>query len=260
VIEPETQVVNINGHPCRIWRKGVGPKIGFIAGVGGLSKWTPFLEKLAEHRTVIVPSLPGFPGGARGHIVLDSLFDWVLTFRQLIVASDLIGCDLVGSSIGGALAAEFAATWQQDVRKLVLISPFGMFDEANPAADIWAQTPDGLAALLCEDSQKYKDFKAPPEGVDAIEWSIEQTRANEAGARIFWPLGDTGLSKRLELITTATLLLWGEKDRVMPRDYADKFAKLISGKTEIKLISEAGHLAEFDEPDQVVNAILQWTN
>jgi pimeloyl-ACP methyl ester carboxylesterase len=61
------------------------------------------------------------------------------------------------------------------------------------------------------------------------------------------------------LITAPTLLLWGEEDRIMPRGYADKFAKGIAGNSEIRLIPGAGHLAELDKPDEVAAAILGWT-
>ena len=43
-------------------------------------------------------------------------------------------------------------------------------------------------------------MKAVPQGANSVEWPIEQTRAAEVAARIFWPLGDTGLVKRLPLI------------------------------------------------------------
>ena len=75
-------------------------------------------------------------------------------------------------------------------------------------------------------------------------------RAAEAAARIFWPLGNTKLEKRLPLIEAPTLLLWGEQDRIMPRSYADKFADAITGRTEIRIIPGAGHLAELDKPDE----------
>ena len=68
---PETSTVEVNGFPCRVWRQGSGPKLGFLAGFGGLPRWIPFLDRLAAERTVIVPSLPGFPG-ATGHNRLDS--------------------------------------------------------------------------------------------------------------------------------------------------------------------------------------------
>jgi len=103
--EPETLTVDINGFATRVWRKGSGPRIGFLAGYGGLPRWVPFLDRLAEARTVIVPSLPGFPGGDRGHAVLDAHLDWVLAARELIDEAGLAGADLVGSSVGGSLAA-----------------------------------------------------------------------------------------------------------------------------------------------------------
>src|SRR3981189_1042090 len=102
---PSATTVEINGFPCRVWSKGQGPKLGFPAGLGGLPRWLPFLDKLAETRTVIVPSLPGYPG-ARGHNLLDSHLDWVLAVRQLLAAAGLEGADLAGSSVGAAFAAE----------------------------------------------------------------------------------------------------------------------------------------------------------
>jgi len=45
----------------------------------------------------------------------------------------------------------------------------------------------------------------------------------------------------------------------MPRNYADKFAQGVAGKTEIRVIPGAGHLAELDQPDAVAQAILAWT-
>ena len=74
----------MNGFPCRVWTKGSGPKLGFLAGFGGLPRWVPFLDELAKTRTVIVPSLPGYPGGALGHTVLDTHLDWVLAVRQIV--------------------------------------------------------------------------------------------------------------------------------------------------------------------------------
>ena len=109
--EPETTTVELNGFSSRVWKKGSGPAIGFLAGFGGLPRWIPFLDALARERTVIVPSLPGFPGGERGHTVLDTHLDWVLATRQLLSKAGLDGADLVGSTAGGSLAAEIAAIW-----------------------------------------------------------------------------------------------------------------------------------------------------
>jgi pimeloyl-ACP methyl ester carboxylesterase len=259
VAEPETFTVELNGFSSRVWKQGSGPKLGFLAGFGGLPRWIPFLDALARERTVIVPSLPGFPGGERGHTVLDTHLDWVLATYQLLHKAGLDGADLAGSSIGGSLAAEIAAIWPGSVKRLALIAPFGLFDDKDPTTDPWAQRAPDVPGLLCADPTRWEALKAEPEGQNSPEWPIEQTRASEAAARIFWPLGNTKLEKRLPLIEAPTLLLWGEQDRIMPRSYADRFASGISGKTEIRTIPGAGHLAELDQPDAVAAAILEWT-
>ena len=257
--EPQTTTVELNGFSCRVWTKGSGPKLGFLAGFGGLPRWIPFLDALAKERTVIVPSLPGFPGGERVHSVLDSHLDWVLAAHEIVRKAGLDGADLAGSGPGGSLAAEIAAIWPGSVRRLALIAPWGLFDEADPMTDPWAQRAPDVPGLLCAEPSRWEALKAEPEGQNSPEWPIEQVRAAEAAARIFWPLGNTKLEKRLPLITAPTLLLWGEQDRIVPRGYADKFARGIAGKTEIRTIAGAGHLAELDQPEEVAKAILDWT-
>jgi pimeloyl-ACP methyl ester carboxylesterase len=255
VTEPETLTIEVNGFPTRVWRKGAGPAIGFLAGFGGLPRWIPFLDELARTRTVIVPSLPGFPGGDRGHSVLDTHLDWLLAVREILDKAGLSGADLAGSSVGASLAAEMAALWPDTVRKLALIAPFGLFDEKNPPTDPWAQRADAVPGLMCANAENWTALKSPPEGANSIEWPIEQVRANEAAARIFWPLGNTRIEKRLRLIKAPTLLLWGEQDRIMPRAYAEVFARGISGPTRTQVIAGAGHLAELDQPAEVARAI-----
>jgi pimeloyl-ACP methyl ester carboxylesterase len=253
---PETSTIDINGFATRVWRKGKGPKIGFLAGYGGLPRWVPFLDRLAETREVIVPSLPGFPGGDRGHSVLDTHLDWVLAARDLIDMAGLAGADLAGSSVGASLAAEVAAIWPEKVKRLALIAPFGLFDEKDPMTDPWAQKADEVPALMTAQPETYRKLKEMPAGANSIEWPIEQTRAAEAAARIFWPLGNTRLERRLPLIAAPTLILWGEQDRLMPRSYAATLASAIKATTETRIIPGAGHLAELDKPDEVAAAIL----
>jgi pimeloyl-ACP methyl ester carboxylesterase len=259
VNEPDASTIDINGFTTRVWRKGTGPRIGFLAGFGGLPRWVPFLDRLAEARTVIVPSLPGFPGGDRGHTVLDNQLDWVLAVRDILDKAELAGADLVGSSVGGSFAAEMAAIWPDRVKRLTLIAPFGLFDAKDPATDPWAQRPDQIPGLMTADPDIYRTLKEMPVGANSTEWPIEQTRAAEAAARIFWPLGNTRLERRLGLITAPTLIIWGENDRLMPRSYAGTIANAIRARTETKIIAGAGHLAELDKPDEVAAAVLGFT-
>jgi pimeloyl-ACP methyl ester carboxylesterase len=256
VSEPATTTVEVNGHPCRVWTKGTGPKVGFLAGLGGLPRWIPFLDRMAETRTVVAPSLPGYPG-ATGHTELDTHLDWVLAVRQLLDKAGLAGADLVAASVGGAFAAEMAAIFPGRVGKLALIAPFGLFDEKDPAADPWAQRKDVLPGLMCAEAATWNELVAPPEGANSVEWPIEMTRASEAAARAFWPLGNTRLEKRLGLIEAPTLILWGDQDAILPPRYADTFARSIKGPARVETIAKAGHLAYLDQPDNVAQAVLR---
>lgn len=254
--DPTTTTVDVNGSPCRIWHKGEGAPLFYLPGFGGLPKWTPFLDRLAKTRTVIAPSLPGYPGGL-GHDRLDTLLDWIVATRDLLAGAGMSeeGADLVASSVTGALALEVAALWPGMVRRLVLTAPFGLYDDAEPTADIWAQKPQEVASGLCADPERWTWMKAPPEGGNSVEWPIEQTRATEAAARFLWPLGRTGVERRLHRVACPTLLLWGAEDRIIPFGYAERFKAAIAGPVTIRRIDGAGHLAELDRPDAMADAI-----
>ena len=251
---PATLSVTVNGHPHRVWRKGRGQPLGFLAGIGGLPKWTPFLEQMADTREVIAPSLPGFPGAA-GHDELDTIFDWILATHDILEAAGLRGADLMAVSVSAALAADVAGVWPDFVRRLVLVAPFGLFDTAEPSADIWAQRPGHLNGLVCAERETFKAFVEQPDDADPTEWKVEQMRAQEASARFLFPTGNTGLSARLHRIRCPVLLLRGSLDRVIPASYLDHFATGVSGRATVAEIPGAGHLADLDQPDAVAHAV-----
>ncbi len=253
--EPAVSFVEINGAPCRVWRKGAGPMVGYLAGHGGLPKWIPFLDILAERFTVVAPSLPGYPGG-EGHRELGTHLDWIVAVRKLLEGAGLdAAAALIGGGPGGAFAAEMAALWPRSSDRLVLIAPWGLFDETNPMADPWGQRRSDIPGLMCHDPETWKAFVAAPDGANSIEWPIEQARALEASARAFWPLGDIGLARRLLHIRCPTLLLWGAEDRILPRACADAFTEGIAGPTSLHVIADAAHRPELDRPEQVARHV-----
>jgi pimeloyl-ACP methyl ester carboxylesterase len=192
---PEEGAVRVNGETCRVWRKGTGARLGVLGGFGGYVAWTPFLERLASAREVIVPSLPGYPGGL-GHKTLDTPLDWITATLELLEGAGLEGADLVGHGPGGGLAAEVAALARAMVNRLVLIAPLGVFDPARPVADVWAQRASELPGLLSARPDDFAGALACPDGTDEIEWRVVQTRASEAAARLLWPTCDLGRAGR----------------------------------------------------------------
>lgn len=251
---PSERTVAVNGEPCRVWEKGRGTAVGFLAGLGGVPRWTPFLDALAQHRRVIVPSLPGFPG-ATGHDRLDDHLDWIAATLDLLHEAGLDGTDLIGASVGGMLAAEVAALSPATVARLVLVAPFGLFDAGEPTTDPFAVRAEDAAALLSAHPERVRARNAPPDGEDTIEWAVVLSRANAAAARLLWPLGERGLAKRLRRISAPTLLVWGDGDRVIPPSYARRFAAGLGGTVEQHVIAGAGHLVDLDAPDELARAV-----
>lgn len=253
--------MRVGGHPVRVWEQGVGaPPAVFFAGIGGLPSWLPFLEHLAASHRVIAPSLPGFPGAPEFRH-LDGLLDWIVQAVETVEALEAAPVDLIGSSVGGALAAEVAALAGGLVNRLVLIAPFGAFDPGDPSADIWAQPPgpDALPNLVCENPEAWQAAWRVPEGDDALDWQVMHSRATEAAARFLFPLGDTGVLRRLRRVRQRTLLVRGDRDRVLPASSNKRFRDALAGPVRMAEVDSAGHLPELDAPDvlaRIVHAFL----
>lgn len=253
---PEERSVRVAGGECRVWEKGSGERLGVFAGLGGFPRWTPFLEALSRTHRVVVPSLPGFPGAGEQHRRIDGHLAWVAAALDLIEAAGLHGADLAAASVAGMLVADAVALAPGLARRLVLSGSFGLYDDADPTANVFATTPPEAQALQTNRPDRYAQAFAPPDDAQAsAEFQLLQYRASEAAARILWPFGERGLAARLHRIRVPVLLLWGEQDRLVPASYARRFAAGIAGKSELRAIAGAGHLVWIDEPEASAEAV-----
>ena len=156
--------------------------------------------------------------------------------------------------MGAALAADVACVWPASVRRLALVSPLGLFDADDPTADLFAQGHGDLGALLCRDPATWDAHVALPESSDRVEWAVVQMRAQEAAARLLWPVGDTRLSRRLHRLPRPALLVFGGADRVLPAGYRGLWARALP-HAAVKVIEGGGHQVDLDEPEQAAVAI-----
>ena len=220
----------------------------YLFGIAGHPELSPAMRAVeAAGWEVIVPSVPGFDGVA-GFEPRDEFLDWITTFWDSIDATGATPCPVVGASIGGLFAAELAALRPEAVTGVALLAPFGIADAASPGFNIYgtpaAERMTHLFAKGVPDAFAHRFAHLGTE-----EAPVASYLSDVAAANILWPLGDRGTAKRIHRITAPRLTLWGDLDEVNPVTNATAWggAQVIAG---------AGHLVEWDAPDQVSTALL----
>lgn len=227
-------------------------------GAGPLSV-APFARLLAEQREarVLIPTHPGFGGTPRP--------DWLSNpaglaqlYSRLLDELGVDSVTVVGSSIGGWIAAELALVGNDRITGLVLVNAVGIAVPEHPVADVFPLSPAELSRLSFHDPAKF--------GIDAAAMSDAQRAgmaANRATLAVYggYPaeMVDSGLRERLAKVALPTLVLWGESDQIADPDYGRAFAAAIPD-ARFQLLTGAGHLPQIETPDQVLAAVWDFTS
>lgn len=246
---------SVSDHRVTVWQNklnvnvkvaGSGSPVVFLHGAGGL-EWGEFLDSLALRHTVYAPEHPGTTAGDPDAIQhLDTLWDLVLSYYEILDALDLKSVPILGHSFGGMMAAELAATNPARVSKLGLICPIGLWRDDVPVTNWMIYTPaNEIVKILLYDPEgplaKMMFGQPDTEAVIKTIWSMACT------GKFVWPIPDKGLKKRIHRIQSPTLVLWGKQDKLISSVYAQEFASRIPG-ARVELIDQAGHLAPMEHP------------
>ena len=141
MMREQTIAVWQNQVRMRVLSQGSGPALVFFHGSWGLA-WDPFLDELAKSFTVYAPEHPGTTPGAPDDIYhLDTLWDLVLCYDELLQALGLERAALVGHSFGAMVACEVAATYPARASRLALLDPLGFWRDADPIANWMVMEP-----------------------------------------------------------------------------------------------------------------------
>jgi pimeloyl-ACP methyl ester carboxylesterase len=238
--------------PIRGGRKMPGKRLVYLFGIAGHAELSPAMREVeSDGWEIVVPSVPGFDG-VSGFQPRDEYLDWITTFWDSLDATGALPCPVVGASLGGLFAAELAALRPEVVTGLALLAPLGIADAAHPGFNIYG-TPSGerMAHLFAKGVPDA--FASRFAHLGAEEAPVASYLSDVAAANILWPLGDRGIAKRLHRITTPRLTLWGDLDEVNPVTNASAWG-------DAQIIAGAGHLLEWDAPDQVGPALLSFLN
>jgi len=263
-VEPTIRMVELGQGraPVEVWQAGQGTPLVFLHGAGGLMPDDRFFQALAAQFHVHAPLLPGY-GGSEGEDELKDMLDTTLHTGDVIDALGLTGAALVGHSMGGMIAAELAALAPNDVSRLALIAPAGLWLDDHPVEDLFAKLPFELPELLFHDVALGESLLTA--GLDLedpaflSEFLIGNARRLGMAGKLLFPIPDRGLSRRLHRIKVRTLILWGASDRLISPVYGDAFAAAIPN-SELEIVAKAGHLVTLEKPGRVVDAIATLVN
>lgn len=243
--------------PVRYLEGGSGPALVFLHGAGGVTADDPLLAELANTHHVYAPLIPGYGDSEECPEIRDML-DFTLHTWDVVEALGLKDPILVGHSMGGMIAAEMAAIAPNDVSRLALICPAGLWDDDHPIADLFATLPFEMPALLFHDAVAGAAMLTAGRNVTDPNflqtYLVNNARQLGMAGRILFPIPERGLQQRLYRIKARTVIIWGDSDRLMPPVYAHGFKKGITGAGLIS-IPEAGHMVTMEQPKAVAEAV-----
>ena len=240
---------------------GDGPPLLYLHGPWGLTPDLPFIAQLASAHKVFAPRHPGTTNGAPNAAhAIDSFWDLVVYYGELMDRLELKSAALIGHSFGGLVAAEIAAAMPERARRLVLIDPVGLWRDDHPVKN-WMIMPEAARpkALFADPAgDAARRFFAHPEDKEARVASVVAfIWAQACTGKYVWPLPDKGLKHRIHRIAAPTLIIWGKQDGIVSPVYAAEFAARIGG-SRTELIEDAGHLPHLERSDQVYKLIRQF--
>jgi pimeloyl-ACP methyl ester carboxylesterase len=241
----------------RVHHGGSGPDLLYLHGFAGLFGNDPFLTALTQHFRVHAPLLPGYEDSEGAEHLRDMLGVTLHAF-DVAAALELERPLIIGHDMGGMIAAEMAAIAPAAVDRLALISPFGLWRDDCPVADIFATLPFELPELLLHDAARHGALLSSGGDLNDPEFLTDflvgNARRLGMAGKLLFPIPDRGLSERLYRIRARTAIIWGQNDRLIDASYADEFAKGIDAANVVR-IADAGHLVQYEQTSQAIAAV-----
>jgi pimeloyl-ACP methyl ester carboxylesterase len=157
----------------------------------------------------------------------------------------------MGNSIGGWVAAEMALLETTRIKSFVLVDAVGITVPGHPIADFFSLTPRQVAELSYHDPDRFgiDPTKLPPD-------ALRLMAGNRATLAVYsgQSMNDSSLVERLAKVTTPTLVVWGDSDRIADTDYGRAYAEAIPS-AQFRLLPNTGHLPQIESPGALLDAI-----
>ena len=236
---------------------GSGPPVLLLHGWGGSqAEWQSNLEALARHFKVYAPNL-------HQHGLSEPTFEQNLEsgrrlFLAFLDAEGLEKVNLVGQSMGGLLALDFALSYPDRVGKLVLVDSAGLGREIHWGLRL--VTLPLLGEVVCDflwprlRRHLVGRFHITP-GAGPGQGSLARLLRMGVGLKgqKLWP----GVAERLPTLRMPTLIMWGERDPLFPISQAYAAHRAIPG-SKLHIFPHCGHTPAVENPSEFDEKLLEF--
>lgn len=257
----QEEFISVDGNKIRYLKAGSSKKnLVLIHGLGASAeRWEYVIPKFSENFSVFVPDLIGFGYSDKPNV--DYTTDYFAKFvSSFLKTMGLETSSVLGSSLGGQIAIEYAIRNQKSLDKLVLVSPSGSMKQSTPALDAYV-----MAALYPDPEIAKNAFTMMTGGKEVnptiVESFVQRMRLpNAKFAFMSTLLGLKHASEimtKLEVLNVPTLVVWGEKDPVIPVKYAKDFVQEIRD-CRFYQMENCGHTPYVEDPENFYKIVVDF--
>tara|TARA_R110002126_G_scaffold161152_1_gene308919 strand:+ start:1056 stop:1853 length:798 start_codon:yes stop_codon:yes gene_type:complete len=256
MVEHSSERMTIAGCEIEVLRGGSGPALVFLHGAGGAHNWVPYMDRLAEHYSLYVPSHPGY-GRSDTPDWLDGMGDLAYFYLEFLDTIDADEIHVVGGSLGGWLALEIAVRSSAKIASLTLVGAAGIHVAGVPKGDLFLWDDDERVYNMYFDPKLAEARLATVLSDDEQDIALKNhfTTAKMAWHPRFY---NPELQKWLHRVKVPTLVMWGADDKVFPAQYAEEMSRLIPGST-LSVIPECGHMPHQEQTDAFMAGVTAHT-
>jgi pimeloyl-ACP methyl ester carboxylesterase len=257
--------LDVGGIATTVLVAGEGPALVLLHGgieCGG-AYWAPVIARLAEHRHVVMPDVPGLGESAPvERLDVDTFAAW---FADLLAQTHTEHPTLVAHSLLGSVAARYAARHGDDLDTLVIYGAPGVGSYRMPAALRYAAIRFAIrpTARNAERFDRFALLDLDATRGRAPQWFAafeEYTRSRAAVPHVKRTMRRLIGSETKQIpddelaqITTPTTLLWGRHDRMVPLHLAERASATFGWPLHV--IEEAAHAPHIEQPAAFVQTL-----
>jgi pimeloyl-ACP methyl ester carboxylesterase len=252
-----SEFLDVRGVKTHVRLGGRGRPLLVLHPEFGADLWSPYQDDLAAHFRVVAPDHPGFGRSDRPEW-LDRVDDLVFHYLDLLDLLDIEKLSLVGTSLGGWIAAAFAIAHPERVERLVLAAPAGFRVDGVERYDVFANPFEETLRHLFFDESRVAQLLPLEHGAEVV---VRAYRELTTLARVGWNpyLYDPKLQERLPRIDAPTLVVWGENDDFFPPRYGEALVEILP-HARLELVPRCGHLAPLEHGPAFARMAIDFLN